>query len=98
MNSDWFSAQYAENSTSDCVERIKAGAVSEARSPLNEAIDCARSVSFCYTLFTCRLTFKNEDHDPLLVLGTAPPSTSGMIFRLGGRRSTAGRSEVDVYE
>jgi hypothetical protein len=39
MNSDWFSAQYAENSTSDCVERMKAGAVNEERSPLKEAID-----------------------------------------------------------
>jgi len=38
-NKDAFSAQYAENSTRDCVERMNAGAVREERSPLNEAID-----------------------------------------------------------
>jgi hypothetical protein len=39
MNSDVFSAQYAENSTRDWVDRINAGAVSDERSPLNDAID-----------------------------------------------------------
>ena len=34
------SAQYAENSVSDVVDRMKAGAVREERSPLKEAIDC----------------------------------------------------------
>ena len=34
------SAQYAENSVSDVVDRMKAGAVRDERSPLKEAIDC----------------------------------------------------------
>jgi hypothetical protein len=34
-----FSVQYAENSTSDWVLRINAGAVREERSPLKEAMD-----------------------------------------------------------
>lgn len=34
-----FSVQYAENSTRDCDERMKAGAVNEDRSPLNDAMD-----------------------------------------------------------
>lgn len=35
------SVQYDENSVSDFVERIKAGAVMVERSPLKDAIDCA---------------------------------------------------------
>lgn len=39
------SAQYAENSVSEVVDRMKAGAVRDERSPLKEAIDCGgRSV------------------------------------------------------
>jgi hypothetical protein len=34
------SAQYAENSVSEVVDRMKAGAVRDERSPLKEAIDC----------------------------------------------------------
>lgn len=33
------SAQYAENSVSEVVDRMKAGAVRDERSPLKEAID-----------------------------------------------------------
>lgn len=36
------SAQYAENSVSEVVDRMKAGAVRDERSPLKEAIDCIR--------------------------------------------------------
>ena len=35
------SAQYAENSVSEVVDKMKAGAVRDERSPLKEAIDCA---------------------------------------------------------
>lgn len=38
---DGISDQYAENSVSEVVDRMKAGAVSDERSPLKEAIDCA---------------------------------------------------------
>jgi len=37
------SAQYAENSVSEVVDRMKAGAVRDERSPLKEAIDCVRA-------------------------------------------------------
>ena len=40
IHNEVFSVQYAENSTRDWVDRMKAGAVKEDRSPLNEAIDC----------------------------------------------------------
>ena len=40
MNSEVFSAQYAENSTRDWVDSMNAGAVSDDRSPLKEAMDC----------------------------------------------------------
>lgn len=39
------SAQYAENSTRDVDERMKGGAVSEERSPENDAIDCGYPAS-----------------------------------------------------
>lgn len=39
-SSEGISAQYAENSVSDVVLRMKAGAVMDERSPLNEAMDC----------------------------------------------------------
>lgn len=45
-----FSVQYAENSTRDCVERMKAGAVRDARSPLKEAIDCRECQHCSYVL------------------------------------------------
>lgn len=38
-NSDGCSHQYAENSVTDCGERMKGGAVREKRSPLKVAID-----------------------------------------------------------
>ena len=79
MSRDWFSAQYAENSTRDWVDRMKAGAVSEARSPLNEAIDCALSSVSSAAGCLYQLTLRNDDHEPLLEIGTAPPSTSGMF-------------------
>jgi len=37
---DGISDQYAENSVSEVVDRMKAGAVRDDRSPLKEAIDC----------------------------------------------------------
>jgi hypothetical protein len=37
---DGISDQYAENSVSEVVDRMKAGAVRDERSPLKEAIDC----------------------------------------------------------
>ena len=45
-----FSVQYAENSTRDCVERMKAGAVRDARSPLKDAIDY-RDCQRCFYVF-----------------------------------------------
>jgi hypothetical protein len=39
-NTEGCSVQYEENSTRDVVERMKAGAVMDDRSPLKEAIDC----------------------------------------------------------
>lgn len=38
-SSDGISAQYAENSVNEVVERMNAGAVMVERSPLNEAMD-----------------------------------------------------------
>lgn len=43
-NIDGCSAQYALNSVKEVVLRMKAGAVKEERSPLNDAIDCRMSV------------------------------------------------------
>lgn len=41
------SVQYEENSVKDVVERMKAGAVIDERSPLKDAIDC----HFCQSLY-----------------------------------------------
>ena len=42
MKTEGCSAQYEENSTRDLVERMKGGAVMVERSPLKDAMDCAR--------------------------------------------------------
>jgi hypothetical protein len=43
-NTEGCSAQYEENSTKDVDDRMKGGAVMEARSPLNDAMDFKNEV------------------------------------------------------
>lgn len=52
-NSEGCSVQYEENSVRDVVERMKAGAVIDERSPLKDAIDCLDSVQAHLANVTC---------------------------------------------
>lgn len=60
MKSGVFSVQYAENSTRDWVDRIKAGAVRDARSPLNDAIDYILSALFSVVMPVGRAEWARE--------------------------------------
>ena len=78
MKSSWFSAQYAENSTRDWEERMNAGAVREAKSPLKDAIDYMNERIFLHPVKdgAGHHTLRKDVHEPRLPAGTAPPSSS----------------------
>ncbi len=58
---------------------MKAGAVREARSPLKDAIDCGDGYWFSGAGIATTLALRNEDQEPLLEVGTPPPSVSGIL-------------------
>jgi hypothetical protein len=81
-NTEGCSVQYDENSVSDLVERMKAGAVIVERSPLKEAIDC-RNVSMCALRHLILHTLRKVDQEPFAWGGTAEPSFSAMVCDIG---------------